>query len=374
MIDFSHAGYVRRTWTWTNWKAMQAVKGLVLQYEEDATIYSIWGYDGPEVHLCTIYKGTVPDGVINTYDQETNDADKQDFETNSKSSGNAALLGKVILHGPDGTVQQNEDKNLVVSTEPRLGTELILCTPNFCDPTTWYYTSERITDEALTDSGDGLLWTSAHTFWIDLSHGKIFDEDALCADVPHGYAVIVTVDGVEKTARDPFADSGGDYVVDYVAGTVTFASSQSGNTVVASYSRMVDSTWVLAPDDGYRIDIESAEAQFSENVVLNDTVVFDIYVYNPYDLPNKVLYARSSYKRMVNYIDEAEGSYPVIPPIGGPDGRGTASAIYGFPFRYGTVRKVLSSQGTELRVSLQNHQPFSGEHATATFYCTVRAE
>lgn len=273
-----------------------------------------------------------------------------------------------------GNLDQNDDGLPVTSPEPRTGTELILVTPNFCDPTTWYPTSERITNEALTDSGDGLTWNSSHTFWIDMTHGKLFDEDALAADVGHGYSVVVTVDSVEQTPRDPFSDTGGDYVIDYAAGTVTFASSQAGKTVVASYSRMVDSTWILTPDPGYRIDIESAEAQFSQDVVLNDTVVFDIYVYNPYDLPNKVLYARSSYKRMVNYIDEAEGSYPVIPAIGGPDGRGTSVPIYGFPFRYGTVRKVLSSQGTELRVSLQNHQPFSGEHATATFYCTVRAE
>lgn len=256
---------------------------------------------------------------------------------------------------------------------PRTGTELILTTHNFCDPTTWYTTSSRVTTATLTDSGNGLTFTSAHTNWIDMTHGKLWDEDALCADVGHGYAVVVTSDGAAKTQRAPFATTGGDYTVNYAAGTITFASSQTGKAVVASYSRMVDSVFSIVPDEDSRIDVESAKAQFSANVVINDTVDFEIWAYNPDDLPNKARVKITSYKRMSNFFDEALDSNAEVPAIGG-SARGAQVAQTCLHFRYGTIRPMYASQGVELRVRLRNDQAFDGEHALAVFYCTVAAE
>jgi len=280
----------------------------------------------------------------------------------------------VQIQGAAGAVPQNNDLSLLIAQEPRVGTELVMVTHNFCDPTTWFTSSVRSENEVLTDSGDGLVWNSAHPNWIDLQHGKIFDEDAFSSDVPHGYAVTVTVDGVEAIPRAPFKASGGDFEVNYADGQVTFFSSKAGQEVVATYSYATDSTWILMPDQGYRVDIESVEAQFSSDVIMRDTIQFTIYGYNPADLPNKVPYATTNYKSMRNFIDEAQGSYPLVPAIGGLEGRGTTHEIYGFPFRYGTIRKMPSSYGLELHVKLTDDLAFSGEHATATFYCTVREE
>jgi hypothetical protein len=255
---------------------------------------------------------------------------------------------------------------------PRVGNELILVSHNFCDPTTWYTESERST-EALTDSGNGLTWASNNTFWIDMTHGKLFDEDALVLDAVHGYAVTVIVDGVTQVARVPFVDAGGDYVVDYADGTITFAASQAGKAVSASYSFANGSEWVARPSAGFMVDVEKAEVQFSKNAVINDDAIFEVWGYNPADLPNKMMYRRTSYKKMVNYIDEALGSYPVVPAIGGVK-RGTQQEIYGFPFRYETVKRLKSSQGLEIRVRLKNDMSFGGEHCTASLYCTVSAE
>jgi hypothetical protein len=202
-------------------------------------------------------------------------------------------------------------------------------------------------------------------------HGKLFDEDAYSQAVDHGYAVVVTADGVTKTQRAPYATSGGDFTVDYAAGTVTFFASQSGKTVLATYSKMVNSLFTLIPDAGKRIDVEGAEVQFAKNIIFTDFIEFEAWAYNPADLPNKVCVEKTVYKRMTNFIDEALGCYPVIPAIGGSE-RGTQNDIFGFPFRYGTMRSLRASQGIELRVRLKNDTPFTGEHATATFYCTVR--
>ena len=74
---------------WTAWKIVQLAKSLNTQYDETDNSYSIWGYDGPEVHVCAIYKTSVPDFVLAAgYSQEQNDADKNDFETHFKSKAN----------------------------------------------------------------------------------------------------------------------------------------------------------------------------------------------------------------------------------------------------------------------------------------------
>lgn len=88
--------YIVRSFFWTGWKSVQASKYLVTQYEETSAEYTIWGYDGPEALVCSIWKGNVPSGVIEGtgYTQDQNDADKADFEANFKPTGNAPIQPK----------------------------------------------------------------------------------------------------------------------------------------------------------------------------------------------------------------------------------------------------------------------------------------
>lgn len=88
-------GYTVRSYSWTDWKTVQGTKNLVMQYDDDGLIYTIWGYDGPEVILCNIFKGIVPQGV----DQSQNDTDKSDFENNYKSLANAPVQPKTKRDG-----------------------------------------------------------------------------------------------------------------------------------------------------------------------------------------------------------------------------------------------------------------------------------
>lgn len=84
--------FTQRYYKWTAYKAVMAAKGLLTQYESDGVMYTIWGYDGPEVHICSIYIGTVPDSIQDGgYSQGQNDSDKTDFETNFKSAANAPI-------------------------------------------------------------------------------------------------------------------------------------------------------------------------------------------------------------------------------------------------------------------------------------------
>lgn len=85
----------KRKYEWSGWKSAKLTRQLVSQFDEDSESYTIWGYDGQEAHMCSIWKNTVPDHVLSTgYTQEQNDLDKADFETNFKSSANQSSTPK----------------------------------------------------------------------------------------------------------------------------------------------------------------------------------------------------------------------------------------------------------------------------------------
>lgn len=91
MVDFGPS-FIVRSKLWTALKTVLAGRALLLEYEEDSNEYRIFAVDGVQVHWTTIWKGTVPDGVIVTYSQATNDADKSDFESNWKTRAGAPLV------------------------------------------------------------------------------------------------------------------------------------------------------------------------------------------------------------------------------------------------------------------------------------------
>lgn len=260
----------------------------------------------------------------------------------------------------------DDDNRLRVSVEPRkTGDGLVIVTHNWCDPTTWYTQSERTTGETLTDSGDGLIFNSVKPNWIDLTHGKIYRENLISAS----YVPVIKVDGVTMTERAAWADSGGDFTINYATGQVTFFVSQSGKVVTADYSWENGSLFLVAPTTGKRLWIEYSEVQFSKDIEINADTHFQPWAYNPADPPNKIPAASpTTYRSLDNYIEEANGCYPEIPVMGGP--RGFSSPRITFPFKYQTIKELRSSYGVEIRVWLEGNLPFGGEYGTATFYCT----
>jgi hypothetical protein len=230
--------------------------------------------------------------------------------------------------------------------------------PNWCDRTTWHDSAEQITDQALTDSGDGLTWNSPHTNWIDTYHGKLTGEDELS-----GMRAVVKADGVTLTEDEPFGGAQGDYSVDYAAGTVTFHASQAGKAVTATYCRENGSAWVIKPDPGKVLRLTTVEVQFSKDIVLNDTVTFQLYVGGaPYGPP-------TTYKTMMDYINEAAGSYAEIPAMGGGS-RGTTQPIqiFRWPYAERASTDLKSSLAMEVHIKLANNNHFGGAKAIATFY------
>jgi len=308
------------------------------------------------------------------------------------SVGDKAILdGLVAAHtgaadpippvSPDGSPiitlkAQQSDNALRVAITGRDGEEWITASHNFADKTTWFSTSVRYTNEAMTDSGDGLTWTiaSARKPWVDLTHGKVLWED----DIHTPYLVAVKVDGVTKT-EDPMYGAAAHYSVDYVNGTVTFHASQAGKAVTVSYSHVQNSTWIVRPESGKKISIEEAEIQLSADLSYNDVIRVSFWGYviafapqlaqsNGGPLPDleKIELRSRRYLRHDQIIDEAKGAYPHIGAIGGPGGH--TAIRYGYPMIYKTVSTLYASAGMELRGQLENDITFGGERATVTFY------
>lgn len=267
---------------------------------------------------------------------------------------------------PPQPALDSEGAQLVVPT-PEIDKEAKnIVTHNFCDKTTWWQQSVAVADETLVDSGDHLSFTSAHPFWIDLTHGKFYLEDRVANLAT--YIPVIKVDGVTKTEDAPFGGDAADYSINYRTGTVTFHSSQTG-VVTASYKYATTSLFIVAPTAGKYLVIRDSEIQFSANIIMKDTVNFQAWAYNPGDLPNKMaVSSKTNYKTLRDFIDEARGCYPVIPAIGGSL-RGLDQQHVVFPFLYLQAKKLVSSMGVEVRVWLDNDVEFEGDFGTATFYC-----
>jgi hypothetical protein len=359
-VQFSSLLTIRAT-TWTSFKTVLGNKKIVMQWDDDGAVYTIWGYDFPEVHCCTIWKGTVPDGVIaGGYSQSQNDADKADFESASyKPKGNKTV-----------TPTSSEGKPLVVQW-PTEGTRKTFITGNWCDKTTWYQKAVRVVDE-IADCTNAPTYTTYQvdqTHLIDTYHGKISGEEYLKDSSNNSFRVVVKVNDVTKTEQDPHTGSGGDYTVNYVTGVITFLSPRLITDVVkVTYHYANGSEYVIKPEAGKILKIRTAEVQFTKDIVLTDTVRFQLYVAgNPYG--DAVVY-----KTLMDYINEANGAYPEISSMGGNGWRGLPQNVVTFPWNYQAVTELKSSLAMEIRIKLEHDTPFTGTSATATFYCLSENE
>jgi len=264
------------------------------------------------------------------------------------------------------TLAENKNQlgHLRVTVEPRItDVEYILTTHNFCDKTTWYTASSRITDEVLSTS-DNLKFTSINQNWIDLSNGKVLREELIQPYFP----IMVTVDGVSKV--ESTIDVDGDFIVNYADGYIEFNEPTTGQ-VLASYNIPNSSVWVLNPPAGKYLRIEHAEIQISSDLEYNDTIIFEVLTGVVNNVGTVKAGRRMVYKSFGQIVDEAIGSYPLIPAIAGP--RGTANSIIGFPFRFGEAVLLDSSKNEQLKIYLLRNNVFGGTRATITFYCTELA-
>jgi hypothetical protein len=268
------------------------------------------------------------------------------------------------------------DGDMVVAVAPMPGAEKYFYSPNLCDDTTWWEGSLQHTELALTKNGS--VWESGITKWIDLKHGKVFGEDTLLSLNPTlGLKVEVSTDSgstwIEKT-ENSWGNNDEDYSADYANGTVTFNSPLGGGDIVrASFRECQSLLFSVIPDAGKRLKVSYVEVQYTKDVEMNSDVSFEIWAYNPADLPNKMLVGLQKYKSLWDFYMESTGPYPVIPAHGGAT-RGLSNDIITIPFKYLAYRDLKSSLGLEIRVKIGQNTPFTGEKAAVTFYCLSEDE
>ena len=217
---------------------------------------------------------------------------------------------------------------------------------DWCDPTTWFTSSARVEGETLTIE-TGKTYVSLSQKWIDLTHGKVTDED----DFSSSYVPVIYDDDVALT-------EGQDFTVDYLNGKVTFDANYTVNgTITADFSKATDSVYKLIPTAGKVLILEHAELNASKDCTINVAIAFEIWVGNPYfnpanpiseTNPLQVLYKKKTYKNEKDIINACNKGHGSIPQWGN-----LQNEVLVFPFEYVTLQPLRSSQLAELRIHLE---------------------
>lgn len=297
-------------------------------------------------------------------------ADTTDFEANYKASSTAvgsveeALIRSMIYLKAPFSENRDGDGTGKVVEEARSDYRTTIFVHNFADPCTWYQDSTRITDEVLTPNVDRTVFSSVHSKWIDLTHGKTSDED----DVSSPYLPVVKVGEITKSEDVPFGDGGdGDFSINYKDGKVTFHSPVAdGVSVTASYSYAGMSEFKFSAPLGKIVRILEAECQMTTDIVMNDTLQYGIYVGDTCAKTKK-------YKNIVDIINEVNGAYPVVPAFGGTK-RGVPADCVTFHWDFKSRTDLKGSLAMNVRIGLAGDKPCDGSFATVTFYCVTLDE
>jgi len=308
------------------------------------------------------------------------------YQLNDGTSDLSVANAVDLLRNTSQKLSLDADGLLKAATYMPSGDKVYGHSPNWCDKCTWYETAVKVTEETLTDSGDGLTFTSAQAWWVDLQHGRMTDEDYLIELAGNRkWDPVVTVDDVVKE-ESKYDKTDKDFLVNYEDGKVVFNSSQAGKTVKATYWYAVSGDWTFAPFAGKKLELVHVELQFSKNMVLNDTMKFQAYGYAgafaPQLVDNQTIFPTtlvpigkaSWYKRAADFVNEANGIYPVTPAWGGSGFRGLSQDLLTFPWDYMTRTDLFSAYGMCIKVTMETNTPHTGQLGTVTFYAVSRDE
>jgi hypothetical protein len=236
----------------------------------------------------------------------------------------------------------------------------------------------RVVDEVPSEPVGETYYQLVNASVIDTYHGKITYEDFLKDAAGFSYRVVVKFDGVTKVEQDPHYGTGGDYTIDYATGRITpLTWARGAGVVLVTYHYARTSKFWLRPSAGKKLLIESVECQFSANIVLTDTAVFQpkglASAFAPQlGLPEgtKIPLGNAlKYKTMRDFMNDTMKSYPGYPPLGGNTWRGLGQAVHIFDWDYTRTTDLMASSGMEIEVRLEHDVPYGGEYATVTFYC-----
>lgn len=290
---------------------------------------------------------------------------------------------------------ETSDGKPILSLWPTEGSRKTIISHNWTDPTTWISYAKQVTHETPTEVTPGLVFELANDYITDIYHGKIWEEDKLDS----GYRVLVEtssdggINWTERTEEDPHeaettGSAHGDYVLDYTTGVLTFHSSIGSDDVRVSYyyADLTDpnaSHYVISPLPGKQLKLRRAEVQFTTDIELTDTVIFETMGFvdvfapqllttatppGPFPPGTKIPISQTIYKTMQDYYNEANGAQPTYPALGGSGWRGVNQGVVVLQWDYAAVLPISSAAGMEVHIYLPHNRPFGGTYATATVY------
>ena len=274
------------------------------------------------------------------------------------------------------------DGRIRISAEKTNSSTVTFYSYDWTDKTSWYVNSIRM-NETLSYT-DGYHYNCSKSSIIDTYHGKITAEDFLKDPDGYSYRFWISVNGTLKTEQDPHYGVGGHYTVDYLNGIITFLTPLNPTDIVSvKYHYATNSIFIVAPTPGKQIRISVVEIQFSDDVVLNDSAIFQPYGFvdafapqymttngGPYPPGTKIPLGNPIiYKSMQDYLNDSKKTYPVLPAMGGQGWRGIQRGSITLDWDYEGEKVLRADQGMEIRAFLQHDTPYAGAFATATFYC-----
>lgn len=243
------------------------------------------------------------------------------------------------------------------------GSAATIVSYNFCDKTTWWQTAMLVTMETLTASvtvgiTSTTVFNTAHTFIVDMTHGKCYDEDTATTADPSLIPKIYVDDVLQMTG----------YTIDYKAGIITFSASTAG-VIKASYKYAINSYFILKPKAGQVLSIKDAQVQFSVDNFVNSPVVFEAWIDHPIYGKIAIPSTRIKYKNEKDLIMACNGGQELIRGWGN-----YALDTIVLMFNYARPKPIKSSAKLEIRIYIQDHVELKGTLANATFYVTVENE
>ena len=268
----------------------------------------------------------------------------------AKQEGIVIPTNSMILENVETT---SSEKALKVTPTKLEGSSTMLVSHNFCDKTTWYTESIKVSSETLTVSGGGnTLFTSQNKFWIDLTHGKVPYEHRI-QDL---FSVVVSVDDVPLTGA-----SASEFTINYEDGAVLFNEAQTG-VVKAAYNFAYGSGWCFYPSPGKILKVIGTDVKFTDDAILDmeHAIHFQFYIMGgtvPYGSP-------TIYNNMYDIIKCSKGVVSRIYAFGE-----LKQDVTVLPFDYITSKDLPSSIGALIKISLAKSEPIAGTLGMVTVHC-----
>ena len=322
----------------------------------------------------------------------------------------AAHTGEPLIEAEEVAFPANmldSEGNLKTSSIARPGSEAYFFTHNYCDPCTWYQGAVQCVDVELTQNGAPRVWKNTdHPNWIDITHGRIFNEDALPEQATHIPSVEYSTDGGttwNALTENSWGDNDGDFNIEYELGEIHLNKDLAATNVRATFYKAASAMFTIKPKAGRLLRVKYVETQYEADIEMTTNLVFEIWMYaaalatvlQGSDDPAEVAQGDGlmaaiqaghvgatdmmravvrKYKRLQDFYIESTGPFPVIPRHGNKGDRAMPADLYTIPFQYLADQVLSNSAGVEVRIFNENNKPFKGSFGNSTFYCISERE